>query len=242
MKGIIFCLLLTLNLFAQKSPKDVVDFNNFDYAFAENLLHKKFNEELVRISEKYHPMNLDSIAFKAIEYQLNHIKNGGEFSHKNTKKFRNVLLEASINRIEYFINKKYKGLSVEVLTTFEESYYIRDTTKKQYYVEENHQTYGIRMVKSERLNDGRKYFTFNQNTNTYKYIDDSNFLYNDEITYERIINIIYENFMIKSEYHRWGITMASENKLDCFWKIEFENINNKYRIWCGAIFLDKKEI
>jgi hypothetical protein len=60
--------LLNINLTAQKTPNTVIDFNNFDYEFAESLLHEKFNSELVKISENHKPLRKDSVAFKAMEY------------------------------------------------------------------------------------------------------------------------------------------------------------------------------
>lgn len=229
--------MLSLNLIAQKSPKDIVDFKNFDYVFVENLLYEKFNSEIVKISKQYYPLKKDSIAYKAIEYQLSHFKNGGEVVHDNKKPFRGILLVEPSDRIEYFGKKKLiGGLIVEVCQTFEKFYHIRDTSKKTYYVENFDEYKNFQMVKTEKFNDGRKYYTYDNSTKTYTNIDDSNFLYNDHITYEYIVDEIYTNFMVNSKFHRAGILMSAERNSFCYWKIEMEYTKNSFRIWSGSVF------
>jgi hypothetical protein len=240
MRNLIIFVLLSLNLTAQKSPKDIVDFKNFDYVFAENLLHEKFNSELVKISEEHHPLKKDSIAYKAIEYQLSHFKNEDEVNHDNKKPFRNVLLVTPRDRIEFFNKKRVDGLSIEVATKFTEIFTIRDTTKKQWYIKEYDKFGNLNMIKTEKVNDGRLYFTYDVNTSKYTHINDLNTLYSDLITYEKIVDEIYTNFMILSVWHRFGIEMASKNNMVCFWKIEVTSTKNSFTIWSGSVFYNKE--
>ena len=234
MKKLILLSLISLSLFGQKKSTDVVDFNNFDYVYAEDLLHQKFNTELAKMFPDKRPFVKDSIAFKAMEYQLSHFKNGGKFEHDNVEKFRGVLLSEPSDRIEFFLNKKLKSTSIEVLHYTEEFYYIRDTSKVQWYVKD-----GNNMIKTERKDDNREYYKFNPNDGTYKCTKDYNVIYNDMITYEYLINDIFVSLFIKSKAHSIFIQSSYKQELNCFWKIEVKKLNNGYRLWGGSVFFDR---
>ena len=238
MKNLLFFIFLSLNLVAQKSPKDVVDFNNFDYTFAESLLHEKFNSELVKISENHKPLRKDSVAYKAMEYQLNNFKDGGEFSHTNKKPYRNVLLVNHGDRIDYFFKKTKYGTSSEVLSYNSMGYEIRDTTKKQYYIEQLSSTGRKQLVKAEKLNDGKEYYFYDRDRKGYVYIDDSQITYSDQITYEYIVEKIFNNLFINSNAHRIAILSASKKESFSYWKIEYKISNGYLEIWSGSVFYE----
>jgi len=130
MRNLIIFVLLSLNLVAQKSPKDIVDVNNFDYVYAEKLLHDKFVTELGKMFNDGGSFTKDSIACKAIEYQLSHFKNGGKFSHRNTEKFRGVLLPFVDDRFLYFY-KRNLGHNY-ILECSEVCFYMNYTNKMTY--------------------------------------------------------------------------------------------------------------
>lgn len=241
MKNLVLLLLLSLNLLAQKKPTDVVDLNNFDYLYAEQLLHDKFNTELSKLYPGYKPFQKDSVAFKAIEYQLNCNISQNKSGHVNETIFRNILLKNSWDRIDFFFNgKKYVGNSIEVLSNYKFPFEVRDTTKKQYYVIDSNylKEYNYRrFVKTEKCNDNRKYYTYNSIENNFVHRDDSGVLYNDKITYEFIINTIYDGFMIESVLHKNYIISAFKSGYKCFWKIEFRLKNNCIVFNSGSVFL-----
>jgi hypothetical protein len=46
--------------------------------------------------------------------------------------------------------------------------------------------------------------------------------------------------MVKSEWHKAFIELASKNNLVCFWKIEIKSTKNSFDIWSGSVFYKKK--
>jgi hypothetical protein len=236
MRNLVFLIFISVNVFGQKTPKTIVDFNNFDIQYIEELLHEKFNTEISKILNKNHTFRKDSIAYKAIEYQLSHFKNGGEFDHTNTTSFRGVLLANSNARINYFMKKNKCNSNWEVCTHFYKNYHIRDTTKKTYYVKKFDELNNYRFVKTEKLNDNRQYYTYDSISNSYTYTNDSHLLYNDQITYETIVKEIHVNLMIESIAHRNCILFAAKNNFVCYWKVEFYSTKNYFRIWSGSVF------
>ena len=241
MKKVIILIFVSLNLLGQKKPTDVVDLNNFDILYAETLLHNKFNDELEKLLPEYKPFEKDSVCFKSIEYQLNCNINQNREGHRNVLPFRNVLLKKVSDRVNYFNGKKYYGISIEVLNYNYIPFEFVDTTNKQYYVLDSqyYKEYkDYRFLKTTKLNDDRKYFTYDSVEKKYVHLDDSKVLYNNKITYELIVNSIYEGLMVKSEMHNYYIKEAYKNGLKCFWKIEFRVEDNYINFYGGSVFIE----
>lgn len=243
MKNLILFLLISISLFGQRKPTDIVDVNNFDYVYAEKLLHEKFATELGKMFNDSGSFVKDSIAYKAIEYQLSHFKNGGKFGHINTKKFRGELLESVSNRFLYFYNKPMKNYlleSYEVLYYKQYKFSIKDTIKKQYYILDSlyFKTYGgYNFIKTDKLDDNKTYYTYDSKSNYYITKDETGVIYNTDITYNLIINEIYEGLM-ESHPHRLTIISAYKNNMKCYWEIDFMCSENTIKIWSGSIFFD----
>lgn len=243
MKNIILFLLISVSLFGQRKPSDVVDVNNFDYVFAEKLLHDKFVTELSKMYNDTMSLIKDSIAYKTIDYQVSNLKNSGEFSHDNNKKFRDTLLKRPCDRFLFFYNKSItnKALSCsEVLCRFTRNFEIKDTTKKQYYILDsaylklfNYYSF----VKTEKLDDNRKYYTYDPKLNVYTYSDETNILYNTNITYDYIVNEIYVQFM-SSHQHKVFIVSAYKRNEKGNWSVKLEGHRNKIKVWAGAFFYE----
>jgi hypothetical protein len=259
MRNLILFLLISVSLFGQRKPSDVVDVNNFDYVYAEKLLHDKFVTELGKIfkdstyfinegiNEIFYNYNgsytKDSIAHKAIEYQLSHFKNGGKFGHRNTVMFRGVLLPFLDDRFYFFNNKKlntnYSLICQEVCAYIPYTLNVRDTTKKQYYILDSvylRENNDYRFKKTNKLNDTKTYFTWNEKEKCYSSEIKEELTY-DDFTYEIVIDNIYKALM-NSFKHKISILDAYQNNSKCYWKIIFKRTANNIEIWSGAFFYE----
>jgi hypothetical protein len=243
MKNLILFLLISVSLVGQRKPSDVVDFNNFDYVYAEKLLHEKFDTELGKMFNDSGSFTKDSIACKAIEYQLSHFKNGGTFAHINTKKAKGVLLESVSDRFLYFYKKPMKNYlleSHEVLYFKHYKFSLKDTLKKQYYILDSlyFKIYGgYNFIKTDKFDDNKTYYTYDSKSNYYVTKDENGIIYNTDITYNLIVNEIYECLM-KSHPHRLTIISAYKSNMKCYWKIDFMYCENTIKIWSGSVFVE----
>jgi hypothetical protein len=248
---------VSITLIGQKKPTDLIDLKNIDIDYMESLLFDKFLTEFKKNKELEGNFIKDSIIIKqAMEYQLSYLEENKILDHDNKKYFRGVFLEGPKDRLLYFMGKnnveKSKGKvgedysygfyrCYEVLSHIKIGFGIRDTVKRQYYVFDSvHYKkcggYNFIPVK-EKKDDGREYYYKEGKSYRCKTYDDD-YVFDDMLTYEYIVNILYERFM-DSPFHNYAITSGYENNGKCYWKFKFkynDYKNKSIEFWSGSIF------
>ena len=235
MKNLIIFVLLSLNLVAQKSPKDVIDFNNFDYKFAEKLLFQRIQEEVnIWRKDTLLTYSYDSICYLAAEYQATNCINLGKLTHKNTNRFRDTILHSVTNRLCYFRKNNEKVSCSEVLgqTVIFPFYFVKQDSNIQWYVLDTiYDEYGNKkekFIKTIRKKDNRQYYQYNSKNNSYIYTEKKDFFYyngkifdySNGFTYELLINYFVEQYKISPAH--WSVIECQEGYLTInksAWKI-----------------------
>jgi len=266
MKNLLVMLLVSVSitLIGQKKPTDLIDLKNIDIDYMESLLFDKFLTEFKKNEELEGNFIKDSIIIKqAMEYQLSYAKENKILDHDNKKYFRGAFLEYPSDRLMYFMGKnnveKSKGIvgetyssgyyeCYEVLSHCKLPFEIRDTTldteETQFYLEDS--VYLLRYGRSKFIpvdgykDDGKTYWTYDKKRKGYMsyHPKPKDILYKDMITYEYIVNMLYEAYM-DSPFHKLAITWGYEGNSKCYWKFKFKYNDYKDKsieFWSGSIF------
>ncbi len=261
---ILFLVSISITLIGQKKPTDLIDLKNIDIDYMESLLFDKFLTEFKKNEELEGNFIKDSIIIKqAMEYQLSYLEENKTTGHDNKKYFRGAFLEYPSDRLMYFMEKNNVEISKGVVTeTYSYASYecyevlsycklpfeIRDTTldteETQFYLEDS--VYLLRYGNSKFIpvdgykDDGKTYWTYDKKRKGYitYHPKPKDILYKDMITYEYIVNMLYEGYM-DSPFHKLAITWGYEGNSKCFWKFKFKYNDYKDKsieFWSGSIF------